>query len=165
MPAYERHLFVCTNGPFCWYDGDPEELLDLLKKKVVAAGLRDRVRVNRSGCLNACGHGPTVVVYPDATWYGHVQVDDAAEIFESHILNGVPVARLELPADFQKQTEHYPSPVQQFKRVERSLDDQRRAAQEEIRAQLSARHEADSSADSAAAPLHAQPVENAAPAE
>lgn len=136
MPAYDRHVFVCTHGPFCWYDGEPEELLETLKRKVAAAGLRDSIRINRSGCLNACGHGPTVVVYPEGVWYGHVHVDDADELFERHLVAGEPVERLRLPPDFVKQTEHYPEPVQKFKRVERSLDDQRRSAQDAIRLQL-----------------------------
>lgn len=131
MPNLDKHVFVCTNGSFCWYDGDCDGLLEALKKRVAAAGLKDSVRINRSGCLNACGLGPAVVVYPDGIWYGHVQVDDAAEIFAS-LKSGEPVARLRLPADFVKQTTRYPEPVQQFKRVERSLDDQRRAARESI---------------------------------
>lgn len=147
MPACQRHFFVCTNGPICWYDGDPEELLEVLKRKVSAAGLKDEVRINRSGCLNACGNGPAVVVYPEAIWYGNVQVSDADELFESHIVNGVPVERLRLPPDFQKRTDQYPLPVQQFKRVERSLDDQRRAAQEAIRAQLLLESEAVNQSD------------------
>lgn len=136
MPAVRLHLFVCTNGPFCWYDGDPDALLDALKKRVAAAGLKDEVRINRSGCLNACGHGPSVVVYPEATWYGHVQVDDAEEIFQSHILGGKPVARLCLPPDFEKETRRYPAAVQSFKRVEREIDELRRSAQDDIRGML-----------------------------
>lgn len=150
MPAYQRHVFICTNGPFCWYDGEPEELLELLKKKAAAAGLRDEIRINRSGCLNACGYGPSVVVYPEAVWYGNVQLSDADEIFESHLLNGIPVERLRLPTDWYKKTEHYPEAVQQFKRVERSLDDQRRAAQEAIRAQIAAERQTEEA-------LHPQP--------
>lgn len=149
MPAYTRHVFVCTNGPICWFDGDPEELLETLKRKVSAAGLKDTVRINRSGCLNACGHGPAVVVYPEGVWYGHVQVSDADEIFNTHVLSGDAVERLRLPPDFLKNTDSYPEPVQQFKRVERSLDDQRRAAQDAIRALLRAEAEP---ADSAASP-------------
>lgn len=136
MPAYERHVFVCTFGSFCWYDGEPEEILEAFKRRAAAAGLRDTVRFNRSGCLNACGHGPAVVVYPEGVWYGHVQLSDVDEIFDRHILNGEPVERLRLAPDFQKNTDHYPEPVQLYKRVERSLDDQRRAAQEEIRLQV-----------------------------
>ncbi|MDQ3013587.1 MAG: (2Fe-2S) ferredoxin domain-containing protein, partial [Acidobacteriota bacterium] len=44
--------------------------------------------------LDQCEHGPTVVIYPEAVWYGGVQAEDVAEIIESHILNQVPVARL-----------------------------------------------------------------------
>jgi (2Fe-2S) ferredoxin len=36
------------------------------------------------------------VVYPDAVWYGAVTEADVAEIVDSHIVGGVPVARLRL---------------------------------------------------------------------
>lgn len=136
MPAVERHVFVCTNGPFCWFDGDTDALFDALKKGVAAAGLADKVRINRAGCLNACGHGPALVVYPEATWYGHVQVDDAEDLLRTHIIGGEPVARLCLPAGFEKDTQGYPHDVQSLKRVERDLDDLRRAARDDVRNKL-----------------------------
>jgi (2Fe-2S) ferredoxin len=37
-----------------------------------------------------------VVVYPEGVWYGEVTAEDVAEIVESHIVNGVPVARLRM---------------------------------------------------------------------
>jgi (2Fe-2S) ferredoxin len=52
-----------------------------------------------SGCLDQCEHGPTVVVYPDAVWYGGVTPNDVDEIIESHIVNGKPVERLMLAED------------------------------------------------------------------
>jgi (2Fe-2S) ferredoxin len=55
-----------------------------------------RVRINKSGCLDQCEHGPTVVVYPEAVWYGNVQPEDAAEIVEEHLVGGRPVERLRL---------------------------------------------------------------------
>ncbi len=61
-----------------------------------AAGLAGRVRINKSGCLDQCEHGPTVVVYPEAVWYGHVRPEDAAEIVEEHLVGGRPVERLRL---------------------------------------------------------------------
>ena len=95
MPVYERHVFVCTNGDWCpTVDGDGLGVHARLKALVNAAGLADRVRINRSGCFSQCGNGPMVVVYPDAVWYAHVQPDDAAEIFDSHLLDGNPVERL-----------------------------------------------------------------------
>ncbi len=88
MPAFERHVFVCHNTrpaeaprPSCTADGK-SELHTRLQQLSRAAGLADKVRINKSGCLDQCEHGPTVVVYPDAVWYGNVQPDDAAAIVE-----------------------------------------------------------------------------------
>jgi (2Fe-2S) ferredoxin len=52
--------------------------------------------INKSGCLDQCEHGPTVVVYPEAVWYGNVQPEDAAEIVTEHLVGGRPVERLRL---------------------------------------------------------------------
>ena len=59
-------------------------------------GLDGRVRINESGCLDQCEHGITVVVYPEATWYGFVQPGDVEEIVRSHLIDGRPVDRLRL---------------------------------------------------------------------
>jgi (2Fe-2S) ferredoxin len=67
-----------------------------LQQSAKAAGLAATVRINKSGCLDQCEHGPTVVVYPDAVWYGHVTPEDAAEIVEEHLVGGRPVERLRL---------------------------------------------------------------------
>ena len=84
MPAFERHVFVCHNSrpagaprPSCTADG-VSALHAELQQRVKAAGLAGRVRINKAGCLDQCEHGPTVVVYPEAVWYGHVQPEDAA---------------------------------------------------------------------------------------
>ena len=66
------------------------------KKAVSVRGLKGRVRANRAGCLDQCEHGPNVVIYPEAVWYGHVTPADVDEILDSHILNGRPVERLRL---------------------------------------------------------------------
>jgi (2Fe-2S) ferredoxin len=60
------------------------------------AGLAGRVRINKSGCLDQCEHGPTVVVYPDAVWYGGVKPEDAEEIVSGHLIAGRPVERLRI---------------------------------------------------------------------
>jgi (2Fe-2S) ferredoxin len=39
-------------------------------------------------------HGPIVVVYPGGIWYGHVTVDDVAEIVDEHLGRGRVVERL-----------------------------------------------------------------------
>ena len=69
---------------------------DALKASVKKAGLSAQVRVNAAGCLDQCEHGVTIVVYPEAVWYGFVGLDDVDEIVREHIVAGRPVERLRL---------------------------------------------------------------------
>jgi (2Fe-2S) ferredoxin len=95
MGQFERHVFVCTSGSWCpTIDGDGLGVHARLKKLAAQAGLRGRVRVNHAGCMDQCGHGPMVVVYPDNVWYAGVQPEDAEEIVTRHLLEGQPVERL-----------------------------------------------------------------------
>jgi len=134
MSQYEKHVFVCTSGPYCWFDGDTEEILKNFQRQVSKADLKDQIRINRSGCLNHCGHGPMMVVYPDNVWYNGVQSEDVGEIFQSHLLENDPVQRLcfQMPPGNNKQTEKYPSQVHRFKQIEKTLDEQRRAERQAI---------------------------------
>jgi (2Fe-2S) ferredoxin len=91
---YETHVFVCTSGDTCPSQGDVEQFVKYLRGEVAKAGLHQEVRVNKAGCFSQCGHGPMIVLYPDNVWYAGVQADDLAEIVQSHILGGKPVARL-----------------------------------------------------------------------
>jgi (2Fe-2S) ferredoxin len=102
LPAFERHVFVCHNTrpegaprPSCTRDGK-SDLHAELQRLAKAAGLDGRVRINKSGCLDQCEHGPTVVVYPEAVWYGNVRLEDAAEIVAEHLVGGHPVERLRI---------------------------------------------------------------------
>jgi len=69
-------------------------LQKLFKQKLAERGLKGRVRANQSGCLDQCEHGPNIVVYPEAVWYGGVTEGDVDEIIDSHIIGGKPVERL-----------------------------------------------------------------------
>jgi (2Fe-2S) ferredoxin len=40
--------------------------------------------------------GPSIVVYPEGIWYGHVSVADVPEIVERHLVGGEPVERLRM---------------------------------------------------------------------
>jgi (2Fe-2S) ferredoxin len=92
---WPRHIFVCTSGDWCpARDGDGLGVHARLKREVAEAGLKDRVRVNHSGCLDQCGHGPMVVVYPEAIWYAGVRPEDVPEIVREHLAGGRAVERL-----------------------------------------------------------------------
>ena len=102
MANFERHVFVCTNHreagsarPSCTVDGKSELHL-LFKQRVDAIGLKERVRINKSGCLDQCEHGATVVVYPEQVWYGFVKPEDVDAIVKEHLVGGRVVERLRL---------------------------------------------------------------------
>lgn len=105
MARFSKHVFICGNQRpeghprGCCDPSAAGELQREFKKQLAAAGVQSTVRANKAGCLDQCEHGPTVVVYPEAVWYGHVQPADVAEIVASHVVGGCPVARLQLPEE------------------------------------------------------------------
>ncbi|MEO1896926.1 MAG: (2Fe-2S) ferredoxin domain-containing protein [Cycloclasticus sp.] len=100
MSFYKHHVFFCTNqrtdGRASCQDHDAQGMRDYLKKKVKEAGLAgpDGVRVNNSGCLDRCGFGPVLVIYPEETWYQYTTKEDIDEIFEQHIKGNQRIDRL-----------------------------------------------------------------------
>lgn len=74
-------------------------MAEAFKQKLYERGLKRVMRANKSGCLDQCARGVTVVVYPEATWYGAVTVDDVEEIIDRHLIGGEVVERLVIPDD------------------------------------------------------------------
>ena len=100
MPRYVRHVFVCINRRTpdhpkgCCAEKGSEEIQIQLKMAIKERNLSQQVRVNKAGCLDACGFGATVVVYPEGVWYGGVTLADVSEILHKHIIGGEVVERL-----------------------------------------------------------------------
>ena len=90
MGQYRYHVFVCTSGNTCPTQGS-REVHAFLKKAAAERGLKGMVRTNHSGCMNQCGHGPMVVVYPEDTWYAAVDLEGARRILDEHLVQGRPV--------------------------------------------------------------------------
>jgi (2Fe-2S) ferredoxin len=111
MGQYQHHIFICTSGKTCPLSG-ALEVHSAFKKGVSAAGLRGTVRVNHAGCMNQCGHGPMVVVYPEDVWYSHVDEVGALRIVREHLIEGTPVEeyRYIAPPGDNKIVEGDPSP-------------------------------------------------------
>ena len=95
MPAFEHHIFVCCNDKCD--RGGKEELRDCFKKDLKRRGLKGRVRANACGCLDQCELGPTVVIYPQAIWYGGVTIEDVPRIVEETIVGGRVIEELRIP--------------------------------------------------------------------
>jgi len=99
-PPYARHVFVCLNERTaedprgCCLARGGAAVRDAFKAELKARNLARTIRTNVAGCLDACEHGVTVVVYPEAIWYGGVRPEDVREIVEEHLVGGRPVERL-----------------------------------------------------------------------
>ena len=70
------------------------ELVAAFKKLIKDKGLNTEIRAQKTGCMEACEAGPSVVVYPEGVFYGKVQLSDVEEIVASHLQNNQPVERL-----------------------------------------------------------------------
>ena len=125
MPPFERHIFICCNQrepghPRGCCDPDARGSLQKAFKKALALrGLNKRVRANRSGCLDQCEHGPTVVVYPDASGTARDRKRTSTRSSISHIVGGEPVARLRLPDDVRQYADVCPQTAPEHRRRRR----------------------------------------------
>jgi (2Fe-2S) ferredoxin len=72
------------------------ELVKAFKAAIKDRGLNIEMRAQKTGCLDICELGPSVVVYPEGVFYGGVQLADVPEIVEEHLVNNKPVERLRL---------------------------------------------------------------------
>ena len=94
MPAFTHHLFVCGNQRSpghprgCCDPAGAEALRNAFKAEVKKRGLGPLVRANSAGCLEQCEHGPCVAIYPQAIFYGGVQLADVPRILEETVING-----------------------------------------------------------------------------
>jgi len=103
MPAFTSHIFICGNrrpegSPrgCCNPDGS-DALREAFKAELKQRGLGPLVRANASGCLEQCELGPAVVIYPQAIWYGKVQVTDVPRIIDETIVGGRILEDLRIP--------------------------------------------------------------------
>jgi (2Fe-2S) ferredoxin len=71
-------------------------LVNAFKDTIRSKGLQMEIRAQKTGCLDACNFGPSLVVYPEGIYYGNVLLSDVNEIVEEHLLQNRPVERLVL---------------------------------------------------------------------
>ncbi len=103
MPPFTSHIFVCCNRRepghhrgCCDPDG-AGRLRECFKQELKRHNLGTTVRANSAGCLDQCELGPTVVVYPQAIWYGGVRPEDVPRIVEQTVIGGLVLEDLRIP--------------------------------------------------------------------
>ena len=89
---YRSHVLVC-GGTGCTSSGS-QQIMETLKEEIKKAGLEQEVSVVQTGCHGLCALGPIMIVYPDASFYSMVKVEDIPEIVQEHLLKGRVVTRL-----------------------------------------------------------------------
>ena len=89
---YRSHVLVC-GGTGCTSSGS-EKIIDALKAELEKNDLTEEVAVVKTGCHGLCALGPIMIVYPEASFYSMVKVEDIPEIVSEHLLKGRVVSRL-----------------------------------------------------------------------
>ncbi len=91
--AYRRHVLLCT-GPKCCTPEEGAAAWEVLKGQIKEHGLGAGERAcyrTKVGCLRICCHGPTMLVYPEGTWYHGMTADRIPRFVEEHLVGGKPV--------------------------------------------------------------------------
>lgn len=92
--GYQRHVLLCT-GPSCCTPETGSAAWEALKKELKDRHLTsgaDACYRSKVGCLRICCHGPTMVVYPEGTWYHGMTADRIPRFVEEHLVGGEPIA-------------------------------------------------------------------------
>ncbi|MBC8570675.1 NADH-quinone oxidoreductase subunit NuoF [Zongyangia hominis] len=89
---FRSHVLVC-GGTGCTSSGS-EQIIATLEKEIERNGLKDEVKVIKTGCFGLCALGPIMIVYPEGSFYSMVKPEDIPEIVTEHLLKGRIVKRL-----------------------------------------------------------------------
>jgi (2Fe-2S) ferredoxin len=91
--SYRRHVLLCT-GPNCCTPEEGQEAWDALKQQIkehnLGAGDNACYRT-KVGCPRICCHGPTMVVYPEGTWYHGMKAERIPQFVRQHLIDGQPI--------------------------------------------------------------------------
>ncbi|MBC7909328.1 MAG: (2Fe-2S) ferredoxin domain-containing protein [Pyrinomonadaceae bacterium] len=82
LKKIKSQLLVCAHKT-CLKQGGKSTRKEL-KRALKERELRECVLITKVDCLDQCGRGPVVVVYPDGVWYGGVDEKRARAIVEKH---------------------------------------------------------------------------------
>ena len=91
--GHRRHVFLCT-GPSCCTPEEGQRAWEALKGQIKEHQLGEGPNAcyrTKVGCLRICCHGPTMVVYPEGTWYSGMTAERIPRFVQEHLVEGRPV--------------------------------------------------------------------------
>jgi (2Fe-2S) ferredoxin len=91
--SYKKHVFLCT-GPKCCTPEAGTEAWEKLKATMKELGVLSGPNAcyrTKVGCLRICTSGPTMLVYPEGTWYEGMTAERIPEFVQKHLVEGQPV--------------------------------------------------------------------------
>jgi (2Fe-2S) ferredoxin len=91
LGKHQRHVFLCT-GPSCCSPETGLAAWEVLKQELKEKGLMNVCLRTKVGCLRICCNGPTMVVYPEGTWYHGMTSERIPRFVQEHLVEGKPVA-------------------------------------------------------------------------
>jgi (2Fe-2S) ferredoxin len=125
MSSPQYRVFVCTkqrssdNPEGCCCRAGALDIYQAFQAEIVDRQLEDRVKIQRSGCLDRCESGAVAMVYrtnwrefewlttkvrmklrrilfPNRHLYGHLTIADIPAIVDSHFIDGKPLKRCQI---------------------------------------------------------------------
>ncbi|MFW6195903.1 MAG: NADH-quinone oxidoreductase subunit NuoF [Thermoplasmatota archaeon] len=92
----KREILICA-GTGCLSSG-AEEIEERLMDELWEHGLEDRFPIRKvikkTGCMGPCDLGPIMIIEPENTLYGNLEVTDVQKIVEQHLIKGNIVEEL-----------------------------------------------------------------------
>lgn len=93
---FKRMIFVCTHrreGEAACSNDDRGEnrgemLVELLREELKKRGLKGKIRVAKSGCMDVCAAGPNIMVFDEngeAAWYSGVTREDIPALADRYL--------------------------------------------------------------------------------
>lgn len=93
-----EYIITLCEGPSCMHRKS-KDLRVAIEKEIEKQSLANKVRINISGNLGMCEHGPIMIINPPYTIYGNVTEQDIPEIIQEHIIKKRPLKRLVVEED------------------------------------------------------------------
>lgn len=88
---FRSHVLICA-GTGCTSSGSAQ-VAQALEQALEEKGLKEEIKVVKTGCFGLCALGPIMIVYPEGTFYSRVTPEFIPEIVEEHLIKGRPVEK------------------------------------------------------------------------